>query len=206
LCALADVAGGEFFVQGLRQVSRAVPNIAYVDDAISITGSFQALQAKADIMSAFAMVINIELSLKKLRTFAVQWGNPSRPDYANLVVHVRSPAEGWSPIDVPLRGVGEFTHLGVGYNMNLANPELLKKAEDTIEELGTRVAMSRMSSDVKKMVFETVIFMKIGYYAKFCPWTLAQYRDLDKKVARFYRVISRNRASSPTLLLYVFQI
>jgi len=152
LCALADVAGGEFFVQGLRQVSRAVPNIAYVDDAISITGSFQALQAKADIMSAFAMVINIELSLKKLRTFAVQWGNPSRPDYANLVVHVRSPAEGWSPIDVPLRGVGEFTHLGVGYNMNLANPELLKKAEDTIEELGTRVAISRMSSDVKKMV------------------------------------------------------
>ena len=132
----------------MSQVTTAVPDIAYVDDAISITGTYAALQAKADVMSAFAMLINIELSLKKLRTFAVQWGNPFRPDHPNLVVHVRVAGDGWFPIDVPLRGVGEFTHLGVGYNMILSNPELFKKAMDTIEELGTRVAISHLSSDL----------------------------------------------------------
>ena len=71
-------------------MSSSVPDIAYVDDAISITGSYNALQAKADIMSAFAMAINIELSLKKLRTFAVVWGNAGRPDHASLLVHVRT--------------------------------------------------------------------------------------------------------------------
>jgi len=77
ICALADVNDGAFFVQGLHQTPTEVPDIAYVDDAISITGSFVALQAKADIMSAFAMLINIKLSLKKRRTFAVRWVTPT---------------------------------------------------------------------------------------------------------------------------------
>ena len=86
--------------------------IAYVDDAVSVTGTFEALQAKADVMSAFACLVNIELSLKKLRTFAVQWGNPNRPEHAFLSVHVAKDAVAWAPVEVPLKGVGEFTHLG----------------------------------------------------------------------------------------------
>jgi len=107
VCALADVQGGGFHVQDLEQMSSAVPDVAYVDDEISITGSFDTLQVKADIMSAFAMVINIELSLKKLRTFAVYWGNPSRPAHEHLVVHVRADGVGWSPIPVKLLGIGD---------------------------------------------------------------------------------------------------
>jgi len=195
--------GGEFLIQALSQVSIPVPDIVYVDDAISVTGSFEALQAKADVMSAFAMVINIELSLKKLRTFAVQWGNDGRPEHKNLTVHVRQKACGWSPVDVPLLGDGEFTHLGVTYNMDLRNSTLFKKAEATIEKLGTRVVLSRMSPDTKRMVFESCIFMKVAYYAKFSPWDLAEFRRLDQRVSRFYRLISRNRATFPTALLYL---
>ena len=203
ICALEDVDGGDFYVQGLDQVSCAVPDIAYVDDAISITGTFKALQTKADIMSAFALVVNIELSLKKLRTFAVQWGNPHRPDHSHLKVHVRSATAFWVPTLVPLLGAGEFTHLGVTYNMNLSNPELFHKASNTIEELGTKVALSLMSPDTKKMVFETCIFMKVAYYAKFSSWSLAEFKKLDQKVSRFYRIISKNRMSFPSALLYL---
>ena len=162
VCALADVQGGGFFVQDLAQVSSAVPDIAYVDDAISITGTFDALQEKADVMSAFALLINIELSLKKLRTFAVQWGNQFRPDHTHLTVHVRAEGCWWYPVEVKLLGMGEFTHLGVTYDMNLANPGLFKKALDQIDELGTKVAISLLSPDSKQMVFETCIFMKVA--------------------------------------------
>ena len=179
---MADVRGGEFFVQDLAQVSTAVPDIAYVDDAISITGTFDALQEKADVMSAFALAINIELSLKKLRTFAVQWGNHFRPDHTHLTVHVRADGCWWSPVEVKLLGIGEFTHLGVTYDMNLSNPGLFNKALDQIDELGTKVAISHLSPDSKQMVFETCIYMKAAYYAKFSPWTLKNYRELDARV------------------------
>jgi hypothetical protein len=88
------MSGGEFFIQNGEQVSSSVPEIAYVDDAISITGTHAALQAKADVMSAFAIVINIELSLAKLRTFAVQWGNDGRPSHSDMVVHTRTSLSG----------------------------------------------------------------------------------------------------------------
>ena len=203
MCALADVQGGGFFVQDLAQVSSAVPDIAYVDDAISITGTFDALQEKADVMSAFALLINIELSLKKLRTFAVQWGNQFRPDHTHLTVHVRSEGSWWYPVEVKLLGMGEFTHLGVTYDMNLANPGLFQKALDQIDELGTKVAISQLSPDSKQMVFETCIFMKVAYYAKFSPWSLKNYRELDSRVSRHYRLISKNRAVFPGEVLYV---
>jgi len=144
VCALADISDGSFFVQSLDQVSTVVPDIAYVDDAVSVTGTFEALQKKADVMSAFASLINIELSLKKLRTFAVQWGNPNRPDHDQLVVHIATGSSGWSPIEVPLKSTGEFTHLGVAYNMNLCGPELYDRASAMIDDLGTKVAISRM--------------------------------------------------------------
>jgi hypothetical protein len=154
-------------------------------------------------MSAFACLVNIELSLKKLRTFAVQWGNGSRLDYAALTVHITVDNRPWVPVLVPLKGSGEFTHLGVCYNMNLANPELFDKAAATIDDLGMKVALCRLFPDVKKMVFETCIYMKVAYYAKFSPWTLSQYRALDDKVSKFYRMISKNRANIAGDLLYI---
>jgi hypothetical protein len=59
-----------------------------------------------------------------------------------------------------------------------------------------------MNADTKKMIFETSIYMKINYYAKFCPWTLAQYRMIDSKVSKYYRLISRNMATYPSRVLY----
>ena len=96
ICALAAVASGPFHTQDLSQVTGVVPDIAYVDDAVSVTGTFAALQEKADVMFAFACLVNIELSLKKLRTFAVQWGNAGRPEHDNLTVHVTCGECAWS--------------------------------------------------------------------------------------------------------------
>jgi len=193
---------GAFFVQGPTSEAHHVPDIAYVDDAISVTGSFEAIQAKADIMSAFAVMVNIELSLKKLRTFGIHWGNATRIQHDTLTVHIDDGVSAWSPVKVPLLSAGEFTHLGVTYDMQLDNQVLFAKALDTIDTLGHKVVISKMNADTKKMIFETSIYMKINYYAKFCPWTLAQYRLLDSKVSKYYRLISRNMATYPSRVLY----
>jgi hypothetical protein len=199
---LGSVTHGGFFVQGQTGEAHPVPDIAYVDDAISVSGTFEAIQAKADVMSAFAVMINIELSLKKLRTFGIHWGNASCAKHDKLKVHIDNGTSCWAAVEVPLLGTGEFTHLGVTYDMHLDNQTLFAKALDTVDTLGHKVVISRMSADTKKMIFETSIYMKINYYAKFCPWTLAQYRTIDSKVSKYYRLISRNMATYPSRVLY----
>ena len=87
--------------------------------------------------------------------------------------------------------------------MKLANPELFDKAVLTIEDLGMKVAISRMSPDTKKMVFETCIDMKVVYYAKFSPRSLKQFCELDDKVSKFYRMISKNMSNFAGDLLYI---
>jgi len=202
LCALGSVHHGGFHVQGVDSVAFPVPDIAYVDDAISITGSFAAIQAKADIMSAFAVMINIELSLKKLRTFAIHWGNESSVPCAGLTVHVDDGCHPWTPVVVPMLNAGDFTHLGVTYDMHLGNDTLFAKAKETIDILGAKVIVSNMNPDTKRMIFETCIYMQFVYYSKFCAWSLTQYRELDSKVSKFYRIISRNMPAFPSKVLY----
>jgi hypothetical protein len=86
--------------------------------------------------------------------------------------------------------------------MHLDNQALFAKALETVDTLGHKVVISKMNADTKKMIFETSIYMKINYYAKFCPWTLAQYRMIDSKVSKYYRLISRNMMSYPSKVLY----
>jgi len=69
---------------------------------------------------------------------------------------------------------------------------------------GCNILTTRYASpDTKKVILRTVIFSQAMYAAKFCNWSLDQCRELDKPIEAVYRIITKNMATFPTLLLYL---
>ena len=66
----------EFKIQDLAGQSHPVETIAFADDVLSIESTMEALQAKANLISAWCIFTGIEISYTKLRTFGVHWGVP----------------------------------------------------------------------------------------------------------------------------------
>ena len=199
LSALDEHKGGEFFTQDHLGVNRKTPDIAYADDIISLQGTMESLQDKADIISAFAILLNMELAIPKLRAFAIEWGNPHRVYNKSLTVH----SFGWTPIEVDVKSDGDLKHLGITWSMDLTNLSCFQHAQNIIKTWGNIVRKSRLSPASKIIALETSIYAKITYIAKFSPWTAEQLVLLDKKIEVLLRCIFRCSYGTPAKLFYI---
>ncbi len=73
LVALSKVENG-FKVQDNEGFTTIVKDVAFADDLVSVTGTLEELQAKADTISGWCLLTGIKIATKKLRTFGIQWG------------------------------------------------------------------------------------------------------------------------------------
>ena len=73
LDALREIESG-FKTQDVNGQTKRVKDVAFADDLISVTGSMEKLQEKADVMAAWCLVSGVEIAVKKLRTFGKEWG------------------------------------------------------------------------------------------------------------------------------------
>ena len=80
-------------------LNQRVRDDAYAYDLLSIQATWESLQRKADIVSGFCILFDIDIAVAKLRAFRVRWGNPNRSGPEHITVHGR----GWAPSVVPLR-------------------------------------------------------------------------------------------------------
>ena len=88
-------------------------DISYADDLVSTPASLPSLQRKADILSAFTVLFDMELSPAKLRLAAfgpTPAANPAIPN--GLTIH----GSHWSPSWVPLRSHGSVKMLGITFD------------------------------------------------------------------------------------------
>ena len=60
---LADVNGG----------TRPAPGVSFVDDLASLVATRRGLPAKADIVSACAIILGLKMAIQKLRFFSQDW-------------------------------------------------------------------------------------------------------------------------------------
>ena len=63
-----------FKTQDIEGRTRLVRDVAFADDLISVAGTLEGLQRKADIMSAWCGISGVEIHITKLRTFGKEWG------------------------------------------------------------------------------------------------------------------------------------
>ena len=117
LVALKIGAQGNFWLRASGDRLVEMRDTAYADDLLSPTSELQLLQRKANIVSAFAMIFGLEISITKLRSLFMEWGN-------EIPVHLLPKVEihqwGWVPCEVGLGWVipphGEPLPTGIGFS------------------------------------------------------------------------------------------
>ena len=97
-----------------RSASALVSDIGYADDLVSMSSSLDGLQHKADIMTAFALLFDLDISVPKLRAVCL---GPA-PPHPNLTI--RGP--GWAPTTIPVRSHGFLFILGL--TVDLSSPQV----------------------------------------------------------------------------------
>ena len=172
---------------------------AFVDDLTSFRGTYEGIQAEADIISAFCIIYGIELSLNKLQAIRIQWGNEYLPGEQYILVHTA----GWAPHRIPLVSDGAYKTLGMTID---SNPVSFTQFNIVRQQLQTSLALvmkAPVSNDAKITIIKSSIFPKVIYTAKLAAWTLQQFRDIDKIFSRVFRKLSNCMKTLATELIYM---
>jgi hypothetical protein len=182
-----------FRASGKLHVSR---DTGYADDLVSAKSTLAGLQAKADIVSAFAIIFGLDIAVAKLRACKVEWGHetPLEANSNTLAVH----KYGWIQAEaeqVQLRshstpGIMEaLKYLGVIFDFSntdhSSHKELTKLLHEKLRLLHTRVCD-------KELKLEAIIYSlypKIRYPAKMAGWSLSSYQHFDKIFSSAFRRI-----------------
>ena len=95
----------------IRLAGTRVSELAYADDLVSMAHTREGLQRKADIISAFTILFDMEISVGKLRLAVFGTTPPSAAGPAHddtLLIH----KAGWTPEAVRFRRTGTIKMLG----------------------------------------------------------------------------------------------
>ena len=168
-----------------------------MDDLTTVSPTHTSLQRKMDIVSAFAIVFSLLVNIPKLKLLRTPGRSAPLPPH--LIIHTGQ----WEPQPVQFTKETTIRHLGYHLDHDGSDNHQYQLAMSKIRR-GCNILTTRYASpDTKKIILRTVIFSQAMYAAKFCNWSLDQCRDLDKPIEAVYRIITKNMASFPTLLLYL---
>ena len=141
----------------------------------------------------------MELSVKKLRLFGIEWGNHHRPYIDHIIIHVAK----WTPINIAIQQVGDLKHLGIIWGMDLLNQSQFTNAQQLLVKWCKHARLSRLSPMSKKIALEAAIYQKIIFYARLATWSQDQLTLLDRTVASFIRKTHKTAFNMPLDLLYL---
>ena len=141
-------------------------DVAFVDDLQSVAPTMEALQGKADIVSAFAIVMGMLLSLHKLRFLVAHYGENDKTEQEEeeevLIVHQR----GWIPHAVHQKRE-DLTYIGIRHDIlpNLGGPRSNHEL-GTMQRLrsGLRTIDAKYASRAVKIQTATVCTMAAAAY------------------------------------------
>ena len=173
LCAL-NFLNSNFSIRDLNYNSHESVDVCYADDLVSAVASLMELQAKADVVSAWCIIMGVKISHAKFRTFGMDWGTKKKVE-GKLIIHT----EGWTEVLVDVKSDGVLTHLGMVWNTDMKNKELWNGIAAKIEDLGWRIARTWVRAGDKLMAMK--------------------YKKLDEIYIRVLRKITKNMPGYPAL-------
>ena len=168
-----ETAGTAFQAAGRQVELYTTGDISYADDQ---TWS----QRKADILSAFTVLFDMELSPAKLRLAVFGPCPPDMGPTPGLVIHVNL----WAPTHVPLRTSGIIRMLGVTFDTT--SPERACTTLCAQRRLDSAVIAASVSS-----------LTRASYTAQFSPWVAQELAELDVPLNQLFRRLSGNMRTFP---------
>ena len=181
---------------GLHTVS----DLTYADDIISLSVSLLGLQHLANLVSLFANIFGLSISLKKLRAF---YGHYSEITPAEKNPCITIYDHHWTAHVVPLRAEGTIKHLGFLHDLHgnateqLHSTKLLVKT--SINQLRQKLYLS---PEAHSLALSYRLYGQLAYHIIHSSWNLAQLEALEQPINAFYRMRTRNLSTFPTHLLY----
>jgi hypothetical protein len=197
LTALARIDSG-FKVQDDEGMTTMVKDVAFADDLVSVTGTIEELQNKADVISGWCLMTGIKIATKKLRTFGIQWG--VKKSVERHIVLTEGPG---IRTTVEVKEDGIMTHLGVVWNMDTHNKKQWEDVRLVIERMGEIIMRGKGRTREKVIVLNYCLKATVLYRMQYCTWDLGKYKELDKVMNRVAKKITKNMKSFPNDLINV---
>ena len=206
----------EFKTMDLEGQSHPVETIAFADDLLSIEAKSEALQKKADIISAWCILYRshlgspseetdiisawcilsgIEISHTKLRTFGIHWGISKKNE--PLVVH----SKGWIPSEVAMLEDGTLKYLGLKSDMDSSHNIQKSDCIKTIKSLGETIMGAIARSRDRCCAIGYCVRTNVGYRAQHSAWSPKDYSEVDGTFLALVKKATLNMNSFPSRML-----
>ncbi len=169
---------------------------AYADDLAHIAPTLSAQQFQADLVSAFCLLTGLEIASAKVE--AITLNGQHLQDNETLLVHDWH----WEPHLVIQSNNSFWTrYLGLFLDRSACNKHY-NLAQEKLQQACKFLLLRHAPPPVKKMVFTLCILPCIRYPAGLAPWTLQQYRNLDKIPYQLLKQVYGLRLTFPQALIY----
>ena len=200
LCAMDAVNTDPLYLQRAGLDLLKANDLCYADDLLTICGQLSGLQAKADIMSAMALIFKLKFNKTKLRLFLRESG-VFKLKTVQPSLNIR---EGhWDNVTaLPLATSGEFKSLGFIHSLGGPGSQFgtcLDYVKKVCKVIGSKMALPKG----KILALNVHLFNKTAYVGQYGSWPLSQYRELDIPVQTLLRKVTFNLPSHPNRLLYM---
>jgi len=198
LCSLQEVDFLPIYMQSMNGSCYKMIDTAYADDLITCSASEEGLQAKADVVSAFSIVMKVSIAIHKLRSFTTR-----EADNSSLIVHTQN----WTPCVTPLRNNVDIEYLGVLFHISTRLEEPLysnafHKTYSKIRSFLHIIGRKRVHANAKICAATLSILCKMAYVGQFVAWSPTQHKAILTLFSQFYRRALLHLPSFPTRLLY----
>ena len=161
LCSLKHVDYNPIYMQSMDGNCVRMTDTAYADDLITCSSTEEGLQVKADVVSAFSIVMKVSIAIHKLRSFS---SLPQQEHLPVLTVHTDS----WTPRSTPLQNNVDIEYLGVVFHIspNLQDPlygVVFQKMYDKISAFLSTIGRKRVHPNAKICAASISILSKLAY-------------------------------------------
>ena len=200
LCAMDAVKADPLYLQRAKLNLEKANDLCYAGDLLTICGQLAGLQAKADIMSAMALIFKLKFNKTKLRLFLQESGvykvRTVQPTLEIREVH-------WDNVlKLNLSSEGEFKSLGFIHSLGGLGSQFglcLDYVKKVCKIIGSKMAQPKG----KILALNVHLFNKTAYIGQYGSWPLSLYRELDVPVQILLRKVTHNLHGHPNRLLYM---
>ena len=190
LTALKPISS-EIYYADLKHQVHAVGDTAFADDLLTLGATIECIQAKADIMSGCAIVMNFQLALHKFRTFSTREGG-------EIILHL----EEWKPHAIKCSIDGYFTYLGSTIDMDGTPTHETIKLLETVKTVLKRITNRTHLAEHSRRYLNGALLPKLGYPAQFATLTQHSQSTITRSINIEYRKQLHLNRNFPTAVLH----
>jgi hypothetical protein len=194
LTALEQSAPGDFVLDSSDGSQYIANDLSYADDLITLSSTVEAIQQKADVVSAMTIFLGLEVAVEKFRTCALT----SQVSPPPLMVHTK----GWIENEVQFHQDGFLKYLGSKQSLDGSSSEDQKALLAYLQETSARLSKGTASTASNRLYIHGAVIPKVAYAGTFVTASLEEMQKMDVPITALIKQVSHLAKSWPTETIY----